>query len=285
MKSFNEWLGEKGIDESWFGFGKPKDQEPAQVATTADPTEGKAFCPFCNAWSAVVDDAYYPKGLWVWHCNKCNRDWDKKIIDRQEQEKEYEPGRGAPGTFLPKEGPALRECNIQTLYLSGMISEEAYYEAGQGQVAQDDSALVNRMAAGLHDDWRKGRLRSGTHGQADAVYDPRMKPSGLDDGQEIDIAQHYDKLTPKWQAENKAAAETAIRLVRQAAASGKNLQQLSSGADLEALSDGVHQAWMQRNPKADYNAAQHVPYASLPEAEKQKDRDHVLMAIRLLSGQ
>lgn len=145
-----------------------------------------------------------------------------------------------------------------------------------------DEHLVRNMASSLHDDWRKGRLKSGTHGAADAVYEPRMKPSGLDDGKEIDIAQHYDKLTPKWQGENRAAAETAINLVRQAMDSGKTIQQLSSGSELESLSDMVHQAWMKRNPKADYNAAQHVPYASLPESEKQKDRDHILMAIGLI---
>jgi hypothetical protein len=136
--------------------------------------------------------------------------------------------------------------------------------------------LVNKMAAMLHDDWRKSRLKSGTHGQEDAVYDPRMKDDGA--GGQIDIAQHYDKLTPKWQAENKAAAETAINLVRNAMQKGGNL-------NIEQLANEVHEAWMSRNPKADYNAAQHVPYSSLPEPEKQKDRDHVVMAINLLKGQ
>jgi hypothetical protein len=164
----------------------------------------------------------------------------------------------------------------EILYLSGVISENQ---------APNEDHLVRAMASQLHDDWRKGRLKSGTHGQADAAYEPRMKPSGLDDGQEVDIAQHYEKLTPKWQGENKAAAETALGLVRQATGSGKSLRQLSSGADLETLADKVHQAWMQRNPKADYNAAQHVPYVSLPEEEKQKDRDHILMAIRLMGSQ
>lgn len=148
--------------------------------------------------------------------------------------------------------------------------------------AANEDNLIRSMASQLHDDWRRSRLKSGTHGQPDAVYDPRMKPSGLDDGQEIDIAQHYDKLTPKWQAENKMAAQAAISIVRQALATGKTLDQLSAGGNLEAMADQVHQAWMQRNPKADYNAAQHVPYANLSEEEKQKDRDHVIMAIRLL---
>lgn len=145
-----------------------------------------------------------------------------------------------------------------------------------------EDRLVDAMASRLHDDWRKGRLKSGTHGSPDAVYEPRMKPSGMDDGQEIDIAQGYDRLTPKWQAENRAAAKAALDIVRGAMDPGGDLDSLASGPNLERLSAAVHEEWMKRNPKADYNAAQHVPYASLPESEKQKDRDHVLMAIDLL---
>ena len=132
MKAFNEWLRERK-DESWFGFGKPKDQvAPAPVTTTENPNQGKAFCPFCNDWSAVEDDAYYPKGKWEWTCAKCKRRWDSVTVDRERGE--YEPGRGAPGTFLPKKGPSLIECDIKTLYLSGLISEETCYEAEQGQI-------------------------------------------------------------------------------------------------------------------------------------------------------
>ena len=115
-------------------------------------------------------------------------------------------------------------------------------------IFKESDEIVNKVASQFHDDWRKSRLQSGTHGTLDAMYEPRMKPSGSDDGQEIDIAQHYSKLTPKWQAENKAAAQIAVNLVK----------------------------------KADYNAPQHVPYNSLPEPEKQKDRDHILIAINSL---
>jgi hypothetical protein len=147
-----------------------------------------------------------------------------------------------------------------------------------------EDRLVDAMASSLHDDWRKGRLTSGVHGSPGAVYEPRMKPSGLDDGLEVDIAQGYEKLTPKWQAENKAAAKVALDAVRNEMSSGADLASLGSGASLERLASVVHDEWMKRNPKADYNAAQHVPYEQLPEQEKQKDRDHVLIAIRLISG-
>jgi hypothetical protein len=44
---------------------------------------------------------------------------------------------------------------------------------------------------------------------------------------------------------------------------------------IEAMSSRVHDEWMKRNPKAEWNAAQHVPYEQLPEAEKSKDREHI----------
>ena len=149
-------------------------------------------------------------------------------------------------------------------------------------VFKESDEIVNKVASKFHDDWRKSRLKSGTHGALDAMYEPRMKPSGLDDGQEIDIAQHYSKLTPKWQAENKAAAQIAVDLVKNAMQQGAKPEDIKSKL-LDRLAAEVHEAWMSRNPKADYNAAQHVPYNSLPEPEKQKDRDHILIAIDSLS--
>jgi hypothetical protein len=44
---------------------------------------------------------------------------------------------------------------------------------------------------------------------------------------------------------------------------------------MEGAAADIHTAWMSRNPKQDWNAAQHVPYEELPEHEKQKDREHV----------
>ena len=41
---------------------------------------------------------------------------------------------------------------------------------------------------------------------------------------------------------------------------------------------------MSRNPKGDWNAAQHVPYKDLPEAEKIKDIEHVETIGRLMGG-
>lgn len=45
--------------------------------------------------------------------------------------------------------------------------------------------------------------------------------------------------------------------------------------NMEKAAADIHTAWMRRNPKQDWNAAQHVPYEELPEHEKEKDREHV----------
>jgi hypothetical protein len=50
----------------------------------------------------------------------------------------------------------------------------------------------------------------------------------------------------------------------------------------EAAASHIHDEWMKRNPKADYNADQHVPYQDLPEHEKEKDRLHVHTAGSLI---
>lgn len=51
---------------------------------------------------------------------------------------------------------------------------------------------------------------------------------------------------------------------------------------MERAAADVHAAWMSRNPKTDKNIDQHhlmVPYEELPESEKQKDRDHIRLAM------
>jgi len=64
------------------------------------------------------------------------------------------------------------------------------------------------------------------------------------------------------------------------------LQMVKENAGLEAAAAHVHDAWMARpgNAKNDRNAHQHVPYAELPEVEKQKDREHIHIVGKLLAG-
>lgn len=121
-----------------------------------------------------------------------------------------------------------------------------------------DEQVSEALASQLHDEWRAPRKKD------DGTYDPRPKAttdaawSGLHGTDQCDIANAaYADLPSDWQAENKASAEDAVRFC---------------GGELEAAAAELHAGWMSRNPKNDWNAAQHVPFAELPEEEKEKDR-------------
>jgi hypothetical protein len=58
---------------------------------------------------------------------------------------------------------------------------------------------------------------------------------------------------------------------------------LKEDAGMEDAAADVHAAWMSRNKKIPFNAAQHVPYKDLPEHEKEKDRKHITMAGRFFA--
>ncbi|NBP16792.1 hypothetical protein EBU95_20795 [bacterium] len=61
----------------------------------------------------------------------------------------------------------------------------------------------------------------------------------------------------------------------------QGMLKLNENIDLAAAD--IHTAWMGRNPKADWNAAQHVSYEELPEDEKEKDRAHIRTIERIKS--
>jgi hypothetical protein len=52
--------------------------------------------------------------------------------------------------------------------------------------------------------------------------------------------------------------------------------------NIEKAAEHIHNEWMKRNPKSEWNAAQYVPYKSLSDEEKEKDRVHVRTMIKLL---
>lgn len=122
--------------------------------------------------------------------------------------------------------------------------------------------IVTQFASIQHDKWRKGF-------DPDNTGKERVKKNS--DGTEGNINVPFHKLHSDWQRENLEAGKAALMAVRK------------HGNDTEAAAEHVHNEWMKRNPKADYNADQHVPYSQLSEPEKQKDRDHV-NTIRSLLG-
>ena len=121
---------------------------------------------------------------------------------------------------------------------------------------------VHQFASSAHEEWRRNFDSTGTK--------PRIKKNS--DGTEGDINVPFDKLHPDWQKENLAAGQAAERAVKK------------FPHDIEKAAEYIHIKWMKRNPKADYNAAQHVPYNELPEDEKEKDRVHVRTMMKLLGS-
>lgn len=129
-----------------------------------------------------------------------------------------------------------------------------------GLVMLRENASVNKFASWAHEEWRKGweKQQGG----------PRIKKNS--DGTEGDINVPFDELHPDWQKENLAAGEAALQAVQE------------FPDDEDAAADIVHQQWMRRNPKQDWNAAQHVSYEELPEPEKEKDRVHIRVMKQIL---
>jgi hypothetical protein len=119
---------------------------------------------------------------------------------------------------------------------------------------------ITQFASNAHEEWRRNFDPTGTK--------PRVKKNS--DGTEGDINVPFEKLHPDWKKENLAAAHAAHHAVKH------------FGRDMEKAAEYVHNEWMKRNPKGDWNAAQHVPYDDLPEDEKEKDRVHVRTMMRLM---
>jgi len=119
---------------------------------------------------------------------------------------------------------------------------------------------ITQFASNAHEQWRGNFDPTGTK--------PRIKKNS--DGTEGDINVPFADLHPDWQKENLAAGHAAHRAVKH------------FGHDMEKAAEYVHSEWMKRNPKADYNAAQHVPYDDLSDDEKEKDRVHVRTMMKLM---
>jgi hypothetical protein len=131
---------------------------------------------------------------------------------------------------------------------------------------------VEMLASKLHEIWAEG-----TRAILMAKGAPleRFRDDGM--GGQIDILNTpYSDLTPKWQSENKAQAESAIGLV------AKNMD--SAIENIEGLAAQVHEQWLSRNSWAiEQKSPLAVPYSELPEEEKQKDRDVITAAYEILS--
>ena len=142
---------------------------------------------------------------------------------------------------------------------------------GLSMLAGGLGKAVEMLESKLHGVWADG-FRSGE--MAKGNENPtRMKDDGM--GGQVDILNtSYSDLPPKWQAENKAQAESAISLV------ARNMG--DAMGNIEGLAAQVHEQWLSRNSWAK-DGPLGASYSELPEEEKQKDRDVVIAAYEILS--
>jgi hypothetical protein len=113
--------------------------------------------------------------------------------------------------------------------------------------------IIIEFASIAHEKWREGWIS-----QNNGVSVPRIKLNS--DGTEGDINLPFSEIHPDWQKENLSAGEAAWVAY--------NLYPL----DEELGSEYIHNEWMKRNPKKEYNEHLHCDYKFLPEDEKEKDR-------------
>lgn len=132
-------------------------------------------------------------------------------------------------------------------------------------LVEGDESAIRAFASRAHEEWRRGFDPAVASGKPSKQ---RVKKNS--DGTEGDINVPFDQLHPDWQRENLAGGRAALEAIRK------------FPDDDEAAAAYVHEQWMLRNPKQDWNAAQHIPYASLPEGEKEKDRVQVRVMQELL---
>ena len=129
------------------------------------------------------------------------------------------------------------------------------------KIVENDN--VKKLASVLHEKWRENFKKTNPG-------EKRIK-NNLD-GSKGDINVPFDRVHPDWQKENLAAAEAALEAVNK----------FTAYNDIEKAANYVHEKWMNRNPKEEWNASQHVPYAELSQEEKDKDILHVIEARKIL---
>ena len=159
--------------------------------------------------------------------------------------------------------------------------------------------LGYEVGSRLHEGWRESR---NVDEQARLGREPRWKKTKdqmfisqakesevvrIGEVVEVDIANMtFTELPEDWQKENLEAGLAVTRLTmgslsREGSIGIEELLSLSA-EEAEKLGDGVHEAWMARTEKADWNAEQFVPYSELPRSEQEKDLLHVRAALTVI---
>lgn len=142
---------------------------------------------------------------------------------------------------------------------------------------------INELARQLHEMWRRPRYRPDSND-----FKPRIKITddekwlrSHDGADEVDIANtSYEDLPEEWQRENRISAEIAVTLVEEALSTATTLDT----GFVEWASSIIHNKWLERNGEW-ASPEQNLPYADLPEEEKEKDRSIIKEAIDIFRAE
>ena len=162
--------------------------------------------------------------------------------------------------------------------------------------SSDSANFETNVASQLHELWRSARPVVGANPDGTVRYEPRPKTVH---NHTYDIANlAFDALPSMFQFENLMAAHAACESIRAAyrehvskktwgASSDEGnkiraqfLRYLKSEAFTEIGGEFQHICWLKRNGDHDWvSDVQRLPYAELPESEKEKDRVIVRAAV------
>lgn len=141
---------------------------------------------------------------------------------------------------------------------------------------REDSIMS--VASAFHENWRHTRKRE------DGTFEPRMKATKdnvwiIKHGtNEVDIANTtFENLPSDWQAENYSAATVVVEILDR---QEKPLD-LTDQETYNAVGDEIHKAWLARNTWAVGGELDH-PFVDLPQNEKDKDIDQIVVAQKVL---
>lgn len=142
------------------------------------------------------------------------------------------------------------------------------------KIAQNPSreGAIQKLAAIMHNEYVDKMRESEEY--AGQKNPQRMRDDKTGSGEQINLLQPFENLTPGWKEENLKAAEVAYDLVK------ANIDDIDN--KMEEIAEKIHQAWSKRNS---YSPLAKLTYAQLSEDEKDKDRHQVELARDLIMDQ
>ena len=149
---------------------------------------------------------------------------------------------------------------------------------GEERQKEITNAEILELCTRSHEIWRRARKQNNAE-----TFEPKFKktsdPVWIEQHggkTEVDIANtSFQELPLDWQRETMASFEIAFAKVETAVKEGIALDDFF----IESVSAIIHDEWLKRNSHKNSLKEQKKPYSELSDAEKEKDRKFVRLAI------